>query len=241
MKEELDQHFMKDKDAINLIVKSLNLSKSDNVLEIGAGNGALTKELIGKCNLTIIEKDKEMTNLKALNCKIVYGDGVRYLKKNKRFNKITGNIPYSISEPLFNVLLKTNFGLAVFTVGIKFAKKLTNVIDSKLSIIAPLFFNIKIIKTLPKSSFHPEPKTESAIILIKPKKRLKKHDKILKDFFLQTDKLAKNALRESLTKLGYTKRESRSIIEKNKLNLSKNTKNISLEDAKKIKEIIYSF
>ena len=45
-KKHLGQHFLKDTSICQRIVESISLEKSQNILEIGPGTGALTKWLI---------------------------------------------------------------------------------------------------------------------------------------------------------------------------------------------------
>ena len=45
---ELDQHFLIDKDIINSFINTCNLSEDDIVLEIGPGIGTLTKLIAPK-------------------------------------------------------------------------------------------------------------------------------------------------------------------------------------------------
>ena len=47
-KKHLGQHFLKDASICQRIVECIDLEKSQNVLEIGSGTGALTKWLIEK-------------------------------------------------------------------------------------------------------------------------------------------------------------------------------------------------
>ena len=56
------QHFLKDKEIINRILKESNISSNDVVVEIGPGYQALTKDLI-KCSkkLIAIEIDQDIS------------------------------------------------------------------------------------------------------------------------------------------------------------------------------------
>ena len=49
-KKQFGQNFIFDKNFLQSLVRGFNLEKSTNVLEIGAGNGILTKELAKKFN-----------------------------------------------------------------------------------------------------------------------------------------------------------------------------------------------
>ena len=47
-KKSLGQHYLRDKNIKNKIIKSLDLNPNDTVVEIGCGRGALTDLIIGK-------------------------------------------------------------------------------------------------------------------------------------------------------------------------------------------------
>ena len=47
-KKNLGQHFLHDKNIINKIINSFEISKNDLFLEIGPGEGALTTSLVDK-------------------------------------------------------------------------------------------------------------------------------------------------------------------------------------------------
>ena len=42
-KDHLDQHFLIDEEIITRYIESINIKKSDTIVEIGAGKGVLTK------------------------------------------------------------------------------------------------------------------------------------------------------------------------------------------------------
>ena len=60
-KKSLGQNFLIDKNIIKKIIKLTNL-KSQNVIEIGSGKGALTEEILKKKpkSLILLEKDNNL-------------------------------------------------------------------------------------------------------------------------------------------------------------------------------------
>jgi len=59
-KKRLGQVFLKNHVVILDILRFADIQEKDNVLEIGPGKGALTKELLKrKTNLIVVEKDPE--------------------------------------------------------------------------------------------------------------------------------------------------------------------------------------
>ena len=66
-KRTLGQHFLKDQNIVDKLVKYINPSKYDEVIEIGPGDGVMTKSIISKVNkMILIEKDRDLIhNLKS--------------------------------------------------------------------------------------------------------------------------------------------------------------------------------
>lgn len=170
---KFDQFFLNDEKVIGLLAETLDIKKKDVILEIGAGSGIVTKELLKKSGKIIaVEIDKtfakDLRQLKG-NIQLVFADALSVLKSKKpdrlKFNKIVGSLPSSIIEPLMNILIKTDFELAVFLVPLKFAYKL---------IKQPIFvdyFDTVIEMRVHRKSFYPVPRTNWALI-----KMIKKPD-----------------------------------------------------------------
>ena len=241
---ELDQHFLNDSSAIAEIIKALTIKKQDIIVEIGAGNGALTKN-ITKCKLIAIELDNrfadELKQQNLKNVEIIQGNALELISK-LQFNKIISSTPYSICEPLTYKLFELNFDKAVLIFPEGFVKTLVEE-DGKLKLFAKEFLKIKQIRKLDRSLFTPKPRVDSvAIAITKTKKQ-----SLLKQLYLQRDKKLKNALRESLVILKHlTKRQAKdkadALIAKFKLNSLENKKiqAFSIEDYTAIKPILVS-
>ncbi|MBU0530675.1 MAG: methyltransferase, partial [Nanoarchaeota archaeon] len=122
----LDQSFMIDERMIKRIVSKACIKPGETVLEIGAGIGFLSIELVrtgGK--VTSVELDERLRpilkeELKGTGIKIVCGNALEYIK-GKGFDKIVSNTPYSICEPLVQRLTKTKFKEAFLSVPKRFA------------------------------------------------------------------------------------------------------------------------
>ena len=210
---KLDQHFLIDEKVVSKIVEVSELKSKDVVLEIGFGNGMLTKELCKKCKVVAVELDEKL-KINLDDCKIVYGDILKIFDKLE-FNKVVSNIPYYISEPLFKKMLKLDFELAVLLVGKNFYDVLLDK-SSKWNLVCGLFFDVKKILDVPKEAFDPKPRTESVVLKFKKRdKKLSKEEEIIKEFVLQDDKKVKNALVYSLVRVkGLTKKEAKDIVYK---------------------------
>ena len=60
-KKNLGQHFLKDQNVIDKLVKQINPSKNDAIIEIGPGDGAMTKSIVNKVSkIIVVEKDSDL-------------------------------------------------------------------------------------------------------------------------------------------------------------------------------------
>ncbi|MCJ7507731.1 MAG: 16S rRNA (adenine(1518)-N(6)/adenine(1519)-N(6))-dimethyltransferase RsmA [candidate division Zixibacteria bacterium] len=179
-RKSLGQNFLINKGAALGIIKNLNLSNSDIVLEIGAGKGALTGYLLEKCKKVVaVEIDKRWCeylkdkfqsseNLIILNQNILNLNLKKYTQEEKI--KIVGNIPYHLTAPIISYLIenKNLISQALLTV----QKEVANRICAKpgsgdwslLSIFTQLYAQTKLLFVLKPSWFFPQPKVHSAVV-----------------------------------------------------------------------------
>ncbi|HEX9917305.1 MAG TPA: 16S rRNA (adenine(1518)-N(6)/adenine(1519)-N(6))-dimethyltransferase RsmA [candidate division Zixibacteria bacterium] len=179
-RKSLGQNFLINKWAALSIVKSLNLSDSDIVLEIGAGKGALTGYLLERCKKVVaVEIDKRwceyledkfrgFENLIILNQDILKLDLKKYAQGKKM--KIVGNIPYHLTAPVISYLIenKNLISQALLTVQREVAKRICAKPGSGdwslLSIFTQLHACTKLLFVLEPNWFFPQPKVHSAVV-----------------------------------------------------------------------------
>ena len=211
----LDQHFLIDKDVINIFIEVCDLKKNDNVLEIGAGKGVLSKIISKKVDsFTIIEKDERLKDYLS-DYNVIYND---VLKEDiNGYSKIITSLPYSITEPFMYKLVDINFDKVIIICGKNFADSVINNEDNKLSLLTNLYFDVEKVMDITPSSFEPQPRVMSSLMTITQKdiKFLTKEDKILRMLFKYRYMKVKNALKEILIKLeGITQREAKDVVSK---------------------------
>lgn len=227
---EKQQHFLKNKKILEKEIVVARLKKTDDVVEIGAGDGRLTQLISPSVkSVTSYETDagfKEiLENLKLKNVKFLFENAL--LKSWAGSNKIVSNIPYSLSEPVIMKAIKDGVKELTLIVGEKFAKLLKEK-ETKIGIISNLYFEIKFIEKISKDEFEPAPRVDSFLIHMKRKKPTE--IELVLQSILEKESKTKNAIIKTLQHYGKTKNEARKIIEKTGLNtdsLNKSTKTLS--------------
>ena len=239
----LDQHFLIDKKVINDFVDFANITINDEVVEIGPGKGVITDLVVKRCkHLTCIEIDEDLAHFinvlkeKYDNIDIIYGNVLNtYIPV---CDKIISALPYSITEPFIEKLLRCSFKECTLIVGKKFADSVMNKETNKLSLLTNSYFNIIKLMDITPDSFEQRPRVMSSIIKLIPVKRneIKNDFKrfIFRELFFHREKKLKNNLMEALITFAkfheqkLTKKESKSIVDS--YNLRKETLNRLMEN-----------
>ncbi len=184
--QKLGQHFLRNKSALRTIVKSLELTSGDTVIEIGPGHGELTEFLQienRESRIILVEKDEKLSDLLKEKfggdprVTIFHGDALILLPtiihdpKFKIGNyKIAGNIPYYITGHLLRIIGGLDFKptRCMFTVQKEVAERICSLPPrmNRLAASVQFWANPKIIQTIPAEDFSPRPKVASAITLL---------------------------------------------------------------------------
>ena len=185
-KKSLGQNLLIDKNILKKIT-SLTSLKNKEIIEVGAGTGNLSSEILKLLpkKLTCIEKDKIFAkNLKISfknekNLSIINDDILKINLKKLISSKtiIIGNLPYNISTQILIKFIKFNpwppkFIKMIFMfqkeVGEKIIANFGNKDYSRLSIITKSRFRILNYFYVSKNCFIPKPKVDSMVIEFEP-------------------------------------------------------------------------
>jgi len=217
-KKSLGQNFLINERILNKIVDLGNLTAEDEVLEIGPGTGNLTKKILEKKpkNLTVIEKDKNLSNIlkNKFNKKIrIINDDILNYSKTNFINEpiiIYGNLPYNIStQILVNWIKIKNLNNFCKKFILMFQKEVADRIIAKhnsskygrLSILSSWKMNVEKIIDISPKNFYPVPKVNSSLLVFKPKSNIyklkdpKNLEHITNIFFNQRRKMIKKPLK----------------------------------------------
>ncbi len=219
------QHLLINEDVLKKEISVAKIKDSDKVIEIGAGAGMLTKELVKKSGkvlaFEIDEKFKKyLDELSGVNknLRIVYGDALKVDWRG--YDKIVSNIPYVLSEPIVSKAIIDGIDELVLIVGAKFKDLLSSekFEHSRIGVIASLFYDFEAILKVDKKDFNPVPSVNSWLIRLVRKKKVSKIDSILQSVVVRKGKI-KNSIMYGLVNEGKTKREAREIIAGTKIPL----------------------
>jgi 16S rRNA (adenine1518-N6/adenine1519-N6)-dimethyltransferase len=177
-KKAFGQNFIIEPYVYDRMIDNASLTKSDTVLDIGAGLGFLTRLMAEKSKQVIaVEADPQLACIlheqlsQFPNVQIVQGD---VFKVNiPEFNKIVSTPPYSISSRLLLWILNRRIHCAVLVLQKEFANRLAVSVGSEdygwLSVLTYCSANVDLLDVVPKSMFFPSPKVDSIITRLVPK------------------------------------------------------------------------
>ncbi|HDY73805.1 MAG TPA: ribosomal RNA small subunit methyltransferase A [Euryarchaeota archaeon] len=171
------QNFLVDPAVAKREVEAAELTKSDVVLEVGPGLGALTEHILSTgCKVVAVERDPSF--IKILKSRfptdrleLICADVMKIDLPD--FNVVVSNIPYVISSPLTFKLLEHGFECGVLTFQMEFAERLVAEPGeweySRLSVGAGYYADIEILEELHPRLFYPPPRVRSAVVKIVPR------------------------------------------------------------------------
>jgi 16S rRNA (adenine1518-N6/adenine1519-N6)-dimethyltransferase len=237
----LGQNFLIDGNVIGNICDAAEITKDDAVLEIGPGIGTLTQYLCEKAKKVVsieIDKQLEMIHHETLpynNLKLIYDDFMKvdlvslfdeHFKDEKV--KVVANIPYYITTPIVMRLLEEKLPLESITVMVQkeVAARFSSPPGSKdygsITAVIQYYADPRLAFIVPSTVFIPQPKVDSAVIVMKlhkqPPVQVDDEDlffKLIKGAFGQrrktlvnsvsgtTPEIKKDELLTIITKLGF--------------------------------------
>jgi 16S rRNA (adenine1518-N6/adenine1519-N6)-dimethyltransferase len=180
MKAYHDQHFLIDPHAIQRIA-DLEDVRGKQVLEIGPGNGALTRALLERGAIVhAIELDSALceqlaetfsSDIAAGHLTVQQGDATRC--GFPRFEMSVSNLPYSASSKITFRLLDAGFSVAVLMYQSEFAERMVARAGTKecgrLSIMVQTYAAVQTCFRLPPQCFSPRPQVHSTVVKIFPR------------------------------------------------------------------------
>lgn len=218
-KKSLGQNYLRDQNIVKKIIAELEPGNNDHIIEIGPGQGAITKHLSDStaAKITAIEIDKRVIDdlsVKYKNVKFVnedFLDTELEIFDDEKQLRIIGNIPYNITSPIIFKLLANRdlINDAVLMIQYEVAKRIAAQPGTKdygiLSVILNYLSTVKFCFKVSANVFRPKPKVDSAAIHIYFDKKNFDVDtnlfiKVVKACFGNRRKTLKNSLSNSIFK-----------------------------------------
>ena len=214
LKKSLGQHFLKDDRVIDQIMDALKQDPFSNLLEVGPGAGALTKELINLPGISLkaVELDDEKVGYlqqkyPVLKDKLIHQSFLDMVKPFDSPFTVIGNFPYNIStQILFKVLeWKDDVPVVIGMFQKEVAQRAASAPGSKvygvLSALVQAYYDVEYLFDVDSSCFNPPPKVQSGVIRLRRRKEplVVKSDRaywvLVKTAFNQRRKTLRNALK----------------------------------------------
>ena len=195
-RKRFGQNFLVHQGTIDGIVRCLDLSPTDNVLEIGPGLGFLTRSLLPQVeHLTAVELDYRMVDYLGdyfrrttewakmnLVSQDIMSVDVPALMPSERF-KVVGNLPYNITSGVLfkfagemtqtDMSLRKRVQQLTFMVQKEVGERITAKEGSKdygpLTIALQYWFDCQLEFLVPPTVFEPQPKVMSVVISLYPR------------------------------------------------------------------------
>jgi 16S rRNA (adenine1518-N6/adenine1519-N6)-dimethyltransferase len=173
VKKEYGQHFLRDPNILDVIGRLAELGPEDVVLEIGPGQGVLTRYLAGRVgHVHAIEIDRALgPDLSGLpdNADVVFGDALK-VELPQDATKLVANLPYNVATPLIVESLDglPNVGLWCVMVQREVADRFFARPGSKeygaVSVLVQLAAERTGFHPVSRTVFRPQPNVDSALV-----------------------------------------------------------------------------
>lgn len=255
------QNFLVDPGIQTRIIQAMDIRPDDHVLEIGAGLGALTETLAQRAAcLTAVDKDKAFIRIlenklsKYNNLQLFCADILQF--EISRYSssplKVIGNLPYYITTPIIACMLEKHrqwIKEIYITVQEEVGKRLTARPGSKdysaLSILTQYFTAAKLLFTIPKKAFYPQPRVDSVFLQLKiyPQPAVTVRDeaqffRIVRTIFGKRRKTLLNALTHNMEK--EKRADIQQILTAGGINCQIRPEQMSLDELAKIAHNLYN-
>ena len=178
-RKSLGQNFLQDENITRKIVRAICPQPSDVMLEIGPGEGALTKYLAPSVRhlIAVDVDDRVVVRMREWfpEIEVIRGDfleiDLHTLARNHPGPfRVVGNIPYNITSPILFHLLEHRAAISdvMLMVQKEVAQRLVAMPGSKdygiLSVSFQLFADVEILFDVSRNAFYPKPDVTSSII-----------------------------------------------------------------------------
>lgn len=175
--KSLGQHWLTDRDILNTIADSIEVSRDDTVLEIGPGLGTLTSTLLRRAGRVVaIEFDEALARklpgqFPGTSLEVHSADILQYnLDTLPAGYKVIANVPYYITSKIIDKLVRARNkpSAAALLVQKEVAERIAARPGdmSLLALSAQIYTETKLGAYVPREFFTPPPKVDSQVIIL---------------------------------------------------------------------------
>jgi 16S rRNA (adenine1518-N6/adenine1519-N6)-dimethyltransferase len=177
----LGQNFLQDESSLQKVAAAADLGPADDVLEIGAGLGSLTRHLaLAARSVTAVELDARLlpalqavlapyANVRILQGDILQLDPARLMERSGY--AVVANIPYYITSAVLRHLLESSSrpSRMVLTLQQEVAARICAGPGemSLLALSVQVYGTPEIVARVPAEAFYPPPKVDSAVLRVR--------------------------------------------------------------------------
>lgn len=225
-RRSLGQHFLRDDNIARKIASAVAPAPGDLILEIGPGEGALTRHLTGRgARLLLAEIDERAVEvLRAAfpgdDAEVLHGDVLaldltREAAARQTRLRVAGNIPYNITTPILFHLVDHRAAVRDATlmmqkeVAVRIAAPPGGKEYGILSVLTQLYADVRVLFDVSRNAFVPKPDVTSTVLRLSflPGPRYPVADEALaramvRAVFGQRRKTLRNSLRAFLERVG---------------------------------------
>jgi 16S rRNA (adenine1518-N6/adenine1519-N6)-dimethyltransferase len=175
----LGQNFLADTNLLDAIVREAAVAPDDVVLEVGGGEGVLSKRLARAAAVVhVVELDERLRPVledlaqREPGVRLVFGDAMRVdlAALEPPPSAMVANLPYSIATPIILRTIAELPGLGRWTVMVQReiadrlrAEPATKAYGSP-SVLAQLACRVELLRAVDPAVFRPRPRVESALL-----------------------------------------------------------------------------
>lgn len=179
-RHRLGQNFLQDMPVMRRIATAARIEKSDAVLEIGCGFGALTRQLAEAAGRVVaVEVDRRLIAIARIylkdleNVELVAGDILELTPEGMGLPAryiVAANIPYYVTSPILRHLLESRPAprRIVLTVQQEVAERICSNPPrmSLLALSVQAYGHTEIVDYISAAAFYPAPKVDSAVVRV---------------------------------------------------------------------------
>lgn len=257
LEKKYGQNFLTDTNLLRAIVADSGITSQDNVLEIGAGAGALTKELakaakqVLSYEIDINLKDildeslKDCSNVKVIFKDFMKVDEGEIADIQSSGYKVVANLPYYITTPIIFKLL--DFERLPQSITIMVQEEVAQRITAKegteqygaLTVGVQSFWKASVTRKVRREMFTPRPNVDSCVVKLEYNPLYQVDREILRKvtksaFHMRRKKLTNNLMQD----FGLTREEAEALLIKLNLSVDIRGEMLSVEQFVKLAQIM---